>query len=225
MDPASVTLDEALKLLSLPRVVGVDPADGQEVVAMNGRYGPYLKKDSDSRSLDSEEQLFTVGLDQASALFAQPKTRRGRGAAAAPLRELGADPTSGAPILLKEGRFGPYVTDGATNASLRKADTVDGMTHERAVELLADRRAAPPRPGRPAKKATAKRATAKKSPAKKVAAKKVAAKKSPAKKGTARGATASRTVSDANPERAAPKKAAVKRSAKKAGGATSRTAR
>ncbi len=221
MDPASVTLDDALKLLSLPRVVGVDPADGQEVVAMNGRYGPYLKKGSDSRSLDSEEQLFTMGLDQASALFAQPKTRRGRGGAAAPLRELGADPTSGAPILLREGRFGPYVTDGTTNASLRKADTVDGMTHERAVELLADRRAAPPRPGRSTKKATAKRAptkkaSAKKSPAKKAPAKKSPAKKVAAKKAPARGATAGRTGSDASPQKAAPKKAAVKRSANKA---------
>jgi DNA topoisomerase-1 len=155
MDPATVTLEEALQLLSLPRLVGVHP-DGEEVVATNGRYGPYLKKGSDSRSLESEDQLFSVTLDDAVARFAQPKTR-GRGAAAAPLRELGADPQTGMPILLKEGRFGPYVTDGTTNASLRKGDTVDGMTPERAAELLADRRSAPPRAGR-AKKAGVKKA-------------------------------------------------------------------
>ncbi|HET9077747.1 MAG TPA: type I DNA topoisomerase [Acidimicrobiales bacterium] len=159
MDPASVTLADALRLLELPRTVGVDPADGEEIVATNGRYGPYLKKGSDSRSLEGEDQLFTVTLDQALALFAQPKSRRGRGAAAAPLKELGPDPVSGAPILLREGRFGPYVTDGTTNASLRKGDTVDAITPERAAELLADRRAAPPRAGRAKKAAgTAKKA-------------------------------------------------------------------
>jgi DNA topoisomerase-1 len=150
MDPASVSLEDALRLLTLPRVVGADPADGEEIIATNGRYGPYLKKGNDSRSLESEDQLFTVTLDQAAAIYAQPKARRGRGAAAAPLRELGNDPASGTPILLKEGRFGPYVTDGTTNASLRKGDTIEGLTPERAVELLADRRAAPPRPGRKA---------------------------------------------------------------------------
>ena len=148
MDPSSMSLDDALKLLTLPRVVGVDPGDGLDVVASNGRYGPYLKKDKDTRSLLSEDQLFTVTLDEALALFAQPKARRGRGASAAPLRELGTDPVSGAEIVLKEGRFGPYVTDGTTNASLRKGDTVEDITPERAHELLADRRNAPPRPGR-----------------------------------------------------------------------------
>ena len=148
MNPATVTLEEALRVLSLPRVVGVDAATGEEIVASNGRYGPYLKRGTDSRSLESEEQLFTVGLDEALAIFAQPKGRRGRCAGAAPLRELGPDPTSGAAILLKDGRFGPYVTDGATNASLRKGDTVDGITPDRAAELLADRRAAGPRPPR-----------------------------------------------------------------------------
>jgi DNA topoisomerase-1 len=194
MDPATVTLEQALLLLQLPRVVGHDPADGAEIVATNGRYGPYLKKGTDSRSLTSEDQLFSLTLDEALAIFAQPKTR-GRGAAAAPLRELGPDPVSGAPILLKEGRFGPYVTDGTTNASLRKGDTVEGITPERAAELLADRRAAPPRPGRakkaasPARKASAaKKTTAAKreaSPAKKTAtaaAKKAAAKKAAKKK-------------------------------------------
>ena len=154
MDPSSLSLEDALKLLTLPRVVGVDPGDGLEIVASNGRYGPYLKKDKDTRSLQSEDELFTVTLDEALAQFAQPKARRGRGASAAPLRELGTDPASGAQIVLKEGRFGPYVTDGTTNASLRKGDTVEDITPERAHELLADRRSAPPRPGRTRKAAT-----------------------------------------------------------------------
>jgi DNA topoisomerase-1 len=172
MDPSTLTLDEALKLLTLPRVVGSDPADGQEIVAANGRYGPYLKKGSDTRSLESEEMLFSIDLDQALKLFAQPKTRRGRGAAAAPLRELGPDPQSGSPMLLKEGRFGPYVTDGTTNASLRKGDTVEGMTLERAAELLSERRSAPPRTTRG--RGTAKKAAAKKTSSTKKAAKKAA---------------------------------------------------
>jgi DNA topoisomerase-1 len=165
MDPATVSLEEALELLTLPRTVGVDPADGVEIIASNGRYGPYLKKGSDTRSLETEDQLLTVTLDEALAVLAQAKTRRGRGAAAAPLRELGTDPVSGAAVVLKEGRFGPYVTDGTTNASLRKGDTVEGMTPERAVELLAERRDAPPRPGRARgpKKAAAKKTAAKKS--------------------------------------------------------------
>jgi DNA topoisomerase-1 len=144
-----VQLDDALRLLSLPRLVGVDPADGAEITAQNGRYGPYLKKGTDSRSLGSEEQLFTVTLDEALAIYAQPK-QRGRAAAAAPLRELGADPGSGRPVLVKDGRFGPYVTDGETNATLRKADTVEGITLERATELLAEKRAKGPAPKRKA---------------------------------------------------------------------------
>jgi DNA topoisomerase-1 len=138
-----VTLEEALKLLTLPRVVGVDPSDGQEIIAQNGRYGPYLRKGKDSRSLATEAQLFHVTIDEALALFAQPKVRRGQ-QPAAPLRTLGDDPADGEPIVLRDGRFGPYVTDGTTNASLRKGDTVDALTHERAVELLAERRAAGP---------------------------------------------------------------------------------
>ncbi len=163
MDPATVTLDDALLVLSLPRIVGTDPATGEKIVATNGRYGPYLKRGSDTRSLDSEEQLFTVTLDEALALFAQPKTRRGQ-RSQAPLRELGADPATGEPMVLKEGRFGPYVTDGTTNASLRKGDTVDGLTPERAAELLADRRAAgpPAKRGRGTKKAGGARKAAKK---------------------------------------------------------------
>jgi DNA topoisomerase-1 len=156
----SVTLEDALRLLQLPRVVGVDPADGKEVTAQNGRYGPYIKKGTDSRSIESEEQLLTITLEESLAVFAQPK-QRGRGAAAAPpLRELGDDPVSGKPVVLKEGRFGPYVTDGETNASLRKGDSVEELTPERAAELLADRRAAGPpkkKSGRATKKAAKSR--------------------------------------------------------------------
>ncbi len=165
----TVTLEDALRLLSLPRVVGVDPADGLEITAQNGRYGPYLKKATDSRSLETEEQMFDITLEQALAIYAQPK-QRGRRAAAAPLKELGADPGTGLPVVVKEGRFGAYVTDGETNATLRKADTVESVTIERAAELLAEKRAAGP-----AKKRTAKKTAAKK-PAKK-AAKKTATKK------------------------------------------------
>jgi DNA topoisomerase I len=139
MSPETVSLDEALRLLTLPRVVG--EIDGEEVTAQNGRYGPYVKRGSDSRSLESEEQLFTVTLEDAKALLAQPPRRRGRGAARGPLRELGDDPSSGKKIVVRDGRFGPYVTDGETNASLRKGDTVEGVTPERAAELLAERRA------------------------------------------------------------------------------------
>jgi len=168
----TITLDEALRLLSLPRVVGADPADGVEITAQNGRYGPYIKKGTDSRSLETEEQLFTVGLDECLRILAEPKRRRGQ-TAAAPLRELGQDPASGKPMVVKDGRFGPYVTDGETNASLRKGDSVEALTDERAAELLQDRR-----DRGPAKKTT--RRTAKK------AAKKAA--KKPAKKAAKKGA-------------------------------------
>jgi DNA topoisomerase I len=157
----TVTLDDALKLLSLPRVVGKDPETGAEITAQNGRYGPYLKKGTDSRSLTSEDQLFTVTLDEALKIYAEPK-KRGRAAAAPPLKELGADPVSGKPMVVKEGRFGPYVTDGETNASLRKSDSVEGLSDERAAELLAEKRAKGP--------TTKKRApAAKKAPARKKA--------------------------------------------------------
>jgi DNA topoisomerase-1 len=152
MSPESVTLDDALRLLTLPRTVGV-AADGEEIVAANGRYGPFVRKGKETRSLESEEQLLSIGLDEALALIAQPKQQRGRGAAKPPLKELGDDPSSGKPIVLKEGRFGPYVTDGETNASLRAGDSVESITPERAVELLADRRAsAPAKPRRRAKR-------------------------------------------------------------------------
>jgi DNA topoisomerase-1 len=142
-----VTLDDALRLLTLPRTLG--DLDGEPVTVQNGRYGAYVKKGTDSRSLESEEQMFTVTLDQARELFAQPKTRGRAARAATPsLRELGEDTASGKPIVLKEGRFGPYVTDGETNASLRKGDTVEDITPQRAIELLAERRAAAPAPKR-----------------------------------------------------------------------------
>src|SRR5262245_62429654 len=171
MDPASLSLNDALRLLSLPRTVGADPTSGEEIVALNGRYGPYVKKGDDTRSLATEDELFTVTGDAAVALFAEPK-RRGRQAAAAPLRELGADAVSGKPMVVKDGRYGPYVTDGETNASLRSrdGDTVEGLTAERASELLQARRDAGPtqRRGRKAaaKKAPAKKAAARKTPAK-----------------------------------------------------------
>ncbi|TQK29213.1 type I DNA topoisomerase [Arthrobacter sp. SLBN-53] len=176
MDLETVTLDDALKLLSLPRVVGVDPANGEEITAQNGRYGPYLKRGTDSRSLATEEQMFTITLDEALAIYAEPKRRGRQGAATPPLRELGNDAASGKPMVIKDGRFGPYVTDGETNASLRRGDDVLSITDERASELLADRRARGP-----VKKAT-KKAAAKKTTAKKAAVKKAPAKKAPAKK-------------------------------------------
>ncbi len=139
----TVTLDEALRLIQLPRVVGV-AADGEEVVARNGRYGPYVQKEKESRSLETEEQLFTISLEEALALIAQPRQRRGQRAATKPLREIGTDPVGGKEIVLKEGRFGPYVTDGETNASLRKGDDPETVTLDRSLELLAERRAKGP---------------------------------------------------------------------------------
>jgi DNA topoisomerase-1 len=170
MDLTTVTLEDALQLLTLPRTLG--ELDGEPVTAQNGRYGPYITRGKDSRSLVDEESLFTVTLEQAQALLAQPKLR-GRAAAAPPLKELGVDKVSGQPMVVKEGRFGPYVTDGETNASLRKDDSIEELTDERASELLQDRRERGP----VKKKATARKAPAKKSPAKKAAAKKAAPKK------------------------------------------------
>jgi DNA topoisomerase I len=144
MSPDTIGLDDALRLLQIPRVVGV-AEDGEEIVARNGRYGPYVQKGKESRSLESEEQLFTIDLPGALALLAQPRQRRGQQRAATkPLRELGTDPVGGKEIVLKEGRFGPYVTDGETNASLRKGDDPETVTLDRAVELLAERRAKGP---------------------------------------------------------------------------------
>jgi DNA topoisomerase-1 len=154
MTPESVTLEDALRLLTLPRALG--ESEGEEVVAANGRYGPYVKKGKESRSLEDEEQLFTITLDEALAKLAEPKPR-GRRAAAPPLKELGDDPVSGKPIVLKEGRFGPYVTDGETNASLRAADTIESITPERAVELIQLRRESGP--AKSVKKRTSKKKT------------------------------------------------------------------
>ncbi|MGW6010727.1 type I DNA topoisomerase [Streptomyces sp. NPDC055210] len=193
----TVTLADALKLMSLPRVVGTD-AEGVEITAQNGRYGPYLKKGTDSRSLTSEDQLFTITLDEALAIYAQPK-QRGRAAAKPPLKELGADPVSGQPVVVKDGRFGAYVTDGETNATLRSDDSVEAITPERGFELLAEKRAKGPAK-KTAKKA-AKKAPAKKAPAKKTAAKKTAATKTAAKKTTtAKKTAAKKTTAKATAE-------------------------
>jgi len=162
MSLETVTLEDAVRLLTLPRVVGVDPETGEAITAQNGRYGPYLKQGTDSRSLEAEEQLLTVTLPEALAIYAQPK-QRARRAAAAPLRELGNDPASGAPVVVKDGRFGPYVTDGEINATLRKDDDVATITLERAVELLTEKRAKGPAPKR---RRAVKKAAAKKKPAK-----------------------------------------------------------
>jgi DNA topoisomerase-1 len=159
MSLETVTLDDALRLLSLPRVVGVDPESGAEITAQNGRYGPYLKKGTDSRTLASEDALFTTTLDEALAIYAQPK--RGRGATAAPpLRELGEDPTSGKPIVVKDGRFGAYVTDGTTNRTLPRDTTPESITREQAIELLAEKRASAPAKKKAPARRTATRAKA-----------------------------------------------------------------
>jgi DNA topoisomerase-1 len=210
--PDSISLAEALKLLSLPRVVGVAP-DGAEVLAAAGRYGPYVKQGDEFRSLESEEKIFTVTLDEALALLAAPKTRQRR-AAAPPLREMGPDPLTEKPLVIKDGRFGPYVTDGETNASLRRGQTPEALSIEEASEMLAEKRAKGPAPRKKAaKKAAAKKTTAKKAtaakatgdgatPARKTAAKKTTtakkttAKKAPAKKAAPRKATAGRGGAD-----------------------------
>jgi len=170
MQLEAVTLEDALTLMSLPRVVGTDPESGDDITAQNGRYGPYLKKGTDSRSLETEDQLLEIGLEEALAIYAQPKRGRGR-TATPPLKELGVDPTSEKPIVIKAGRYGEYITDGETNVTIPRGDTVEEMTHERAVDLLIEKRAKGP-----AKK---KRAPAKKKTA---AKKKPAAKRSAPKK-------------------------------------------
>jgi DNA topoisomerase-1 len=167
----SVTLEDALQLMSLPRVVGADPESGDEITAQNGRYGPYLKKGTDSRTLPSEEAMFTVTLEEALEIYKQPKRGRGR-TATPPLRELGDDPTSGKPIQVKDGRFGPYVTDGETNRTLPRDVTPESITAEQAIELLAEKRAQGPAKKRTTRTTTAKKPAAKKAPAKKPAAKK-----------------------------------------------------
>jgi DNA topoisomerase-1 len=160
----TITIDDALKLLSLPRTLGVDSDTGEEITVQNGRYGPYLKRGTDSRTLTSEDQLFSIDLNEAVEIYKQPKVRR-RGVAKPPLKELGVDPETKKPIIIKDGRFGMYVTDGDTNATLRRGDTVEAMTIERALELLAGRRAwevANESEGAPKKKARGAKSRAKK---------------------------------------------------------------
>ena len=187
MDLATIDLSAALRLLSLPRLVGVAP-DGEEISAQNGRYGPYLKKGTDSRSLATEAQLFDITLDEALAIYAEPKVR-GRAAAKPPLAEVGTDPVSGRPVVVKDGRFGPYATDGETNATLRKGDDPENLPAERAYELLAEKRARGP----VTRKRAAKKTTARKTAAKKVAAKKTVAKKTAAKTTATKKTAAPRT--------------------------------
>jgi DNA topoisomerase-1 len=177
MSVDTVTLEQALQLMSLPRVVGKD-ADDVEITAQNGRYGPYLKKGTDSRSLEGEDQIFSITLEEAQAIYAQPK-QRGRAAAKPPLKDLGTDPASGRSMMIKEGRFGPYVTDGEINATLRRGDDIETITSERAAELLADKRAKGPAPKKRSAKRTqaaganssAPKPAANRAPAKKVRAK------------------------------------------------------
>ena len=174
----TVTLEQALQLMSLPRVVGTD-VDGVEITAQNGRYGPYLKKGTDSRSLESEDQIFSITVEETRAIYAQPK-QHGRAAAKPPLKDLGIDPASGRPMIIKDGRFGAYVTNGEINATLRRGDDIETITSERAAELLAEKRAKGPAPKkRPAKRtqaAAAASTSSQKKAAKRVATKNVRAK-------------------------------------------------
>jgi DNA topoisomerase-1 len=222
MVPDEVTLEDALRLLTLPRTLGADPANGEEIVADNGRYGPYVRKGTDYRSLESEDQLFTVTLEEAVDLLSKPRARRAR-QAAAPLAELGNDPVSGAPIVVKEGRFGAYVTDGVVNASLRRGDVVDTLTTERAAELLADRRARAEAEGgtgagrrRAGGAGRARKATTKAAPARKAAKSvaKAAAKAAPARKAASKAAparkAATKTVAKASAKSAPARKTAAK---------------
>ena len=209
MSVDEIDLETALQLLSLPRVVGVDPESGDEITAQNGRFGPYLKKGTDSRSLESESQIFDVTLEQALEIYSQPKYGAGRRASSA-LAEFEADPVSGKPIRIRDGRFGAYVTDGETNVTIPRGQKVEDITFEIAVQMLADKRAKGPAPKRgAAKKAPAKKAPAKKAPAKKAPAKKPAAKKAPAKKPAAKKTTAATSAARS----AAAKKAAATRAA------------
>ena len=176
MEPATLTLEQALELLRIPRTVGTDPETGEDIVAHNGRFGPYLKRGTDTRSLDERGPAAHRDARRGAGAVRAAQAAPGPGAAAPPLRELGTDPTTNLPVVVKEGRFGPYVTDGTTNASLRKGDVVESIDIDRASELLAERRAAGPSTRK--KKAAKKAAPAKK----KAAAKKATAKKSPAKK-------------------------------------------
>jgi DNA topoisomerase I len=162
MTEQSVTLEDALKLLSLPREVGKHPSDGESIIASPGRFGPYIKHGKEFRSLENEERLFTVTLDEAVALLAEPKkSRRRQSAAKTVLRELGPHPQGGAAVNVLAGRYGPYVTDGTTNASLPKGTTPEAVTMDQAVELLAARAGAPKRGRAPRRRAGARATVAK----------------------------------------------------------------
>lgn len=186
MDPATLTLEDAVKLLALPRDLGIDPTTQEHIFAKNGRFGPYIERGKDTRSLDSEDILLTISIDEALELLSQPKTNRWQARQTSSALELGVDPNSSGKILVKNGRFGPYVTDGTTNASLRKGDDPESITAERAIELLAERRAAQETSGvavkKVAKKSTVKKASAKKATTKKTVTKKPSVKKSNGKK-------------------------------------------
>jgi DNA topoisomerase-1 len=193
MDVEQVTLEDGLRMFTLPREIGLDPTEGEPITSQNGRYGPYLLKGKDSRTLPDEESIFNCTLEEALALFAQPKLRRGRGQAAGPLKVVGVDPSTQKEVVVREGRFGIYITDGETNASLRGGDSVETISIERASDLLAERRAAGPSVKKPA----ARKAAAKKPPVKK---------KSTAKKKTAKKTVGTTKVISG----AAAKKAAAK---------------
>jgi DNA topoisomerase-1 len=216
MDITTIELDTAVKLLALPRELGADPADGVMITSQNGRYGPYILKGKDSRTLADEASIFTITVDEALALLAQPKGRRGAAGPKPPLRDLGTDPTSGRQVLVKDGRFGPYVTDGEINATLRRADNPETVTLDRASDLLAEKRAAGPAP---AKKATRGRSgppsltarTVGKKSAKKAVAKKAASPKAATK--TATKAATTKTAAKKTATKAAAKKAPAKKAA------------
>ncbi|MGB3732580.1 type I DNA topoisomerase [Microbacterium sp.] len=221
MSVDTVDLAAALQLLSLPRVVGKDPESGEEITAQNGRFGPYLKKGKDSRSLESESQIFDVTLEQALEIYARPKYGAGR-ASSALVEFKDPDPTSGKPIRIRDGRFGAYVTDGETNVTIPRGQTPDDVTFEIAVQMLADKRAKGPAAKRGrggAKKAPAKKAPAKKAPAKKAPAKKPAAGKKAAQTDEQKAAARSEAAKKAAATRKANAiaKADAARAAAKAG--------
>jgi DNA topoisomerase-1 len=204
MDLASIDLDTALQLLDLPRIVGIDPESGEEIQAQNGRYGPYLKKGADTRSLTSEDQIFDIDLAGAIELYAQPKYGARRASSA--LKEFEADPVSGKPIRVKDGRFGPYVTDGETNATIPKSESVEEIDFDRAVQLLADKRAKGPAAPR---KTAARKPAAKKTTAAKATTAKATTAKATTAKATAKSATAKATTATAA------KKPAIRKTAPK----------
>jgi DNA topoisomerase-1 len=209
MDPASVDLDTALKLLDLPRTVGEDPESGEPILAQNGRYGAYLKKGADTRSLPSEDAIFDIDLAGALELFAQPKYGARRASSA--LKEFDADPVSGKPVRVKDGRFGPYVTDGETNATIPRGESVEEIDFTRAVQLLADKRAKGPVKKAGTAKRTSKATTAARSTTKK-ASSSTAKKATTTASSTKRSAAAKTTTTKAASTKAAGTKSVASRS-------------